>query len=121
MRSRYSAFVVQESEYLLSSWHPSTRPTEINLEDDPIEWIGLEIETSRGEGSDQQGEVTFKARFNHQGEIGELYEKSRFVHQDGRWFYLDGEQLSNEKIKKVGRNSLCPCGSRKKYKRCCGG
>ena len=119
MRSRYSAFVVKDSEYLLTSWCPSTRPAEIDLESDPVEWVGLTIEASCGGESDPQGEVTFRARFTHQGEMGELHEKSRFVHEDGAWFYLDGEQLPSGKMEKVGRNSPCPCGSGKKYKRCC--
>ena len=121
MRSRYSAFVLKDSEYLRSSWHPSTRPESLDLELDPVEWLGLTVEESRGGESDLKGEVTFRARFSHDGQISELAERSRFVREDGSWFYLDGEQLSSDRLEKVGRNSPCPCGSGKKYKRCCGG
>jgi len=118
---------MKDSEYLLTSWHPSTRPEQIDLESDPNEWLGLRVTTTRaGRESDQQGEVTFRAHFKHQGEQGELVEKSRFVCEDGHWFYLDGElQPSSDgedsgNNEKVGRNTPCPCGSGKKYKRCCG-
>jgi SEC-C motif-containing protein len=128
MRSRYSAFVLKDSGYLHSSWHPSTRPAEIDLEQDPLEWLGLQVEESRGGDSDLEGEVTFRAYFNHQqlkpGERGELHERSRFVREDGSWFYLDGEQLpagERTRAQKVGRNSPCPCASGKKFKQCCGG
>lgn len=126
MRSRYCAFVHKNATYLLASWHPSTRPDEIDLESDPIEWLGLTVvKTSNGRKGDIRGEVTFRARFEHQGEpkepneSGELVERSRFVQEEGYWFYLDGELPQSGRVEKVGRNSPCPCGSGKKYKRCC--
>ena len=122
MRSRYSAFVLKDGGYLSSSWHPSTRPLEIDLESDQTEWLGLRIiEVMDGGEDDLEGAVKFKARFEHHGQLGELVEKSRFVREGDRWFYLDGEQPSDEQSVKVGRNEPCPCGSGKKYKRCCGG
>lgn len=122
MRSRYSAFVLKDNEYLSLSWHPSTRPQEIDLEEDPLEWLGLsEIEVTGGGENDLEGTVKFRARFEQHGRPGELVEQSRFVREDGRWFYFDGEQPPSMKRVKVGRNEPCPCDSGKKYKRCCGG
>jgi len=121
MRSRYSAFMLKDSEYLSSSWHPSTRPVEIDLESDPIKWLELSVIKAMDGGEDDlEGMVIFRARFEHNGQSGELVEKSRFVREDGTWFYLDGEQPSDDPGVKVGRNESCPCGSGKKYKRCCG-
>lgn len=118
MRSRYSAFVLKDNEYLSSSWHPSTRPLEIDLESDPLEWLGLSvIEVTDGGEDDLEGAVKFRARFEHHGQPGELVEKSRFIREGNDWYYLDGELPSNDKI---GCNTPCPCGSGKKYKRCCG-
>lgn len=117
MRSRYCAFVRKNESYLLASWHSSTRPDEIDLESDPVEWLGLTVvKTSDGRKGDTKGEVTFRARFEHQGETresGELVERSRFVQEDGYWFYLDGELPQSGRVEKVGRNSPCPCGSGK--------
>ncbi|MCW8827039.1 MAG: YchJ family metal-binding protein [Gammaproteobacteria bacterium] len=120
MRSRYSAFVLKDSEYLSASWHPSTRPESLDLQSDSTEWVGLTVERSQGGMDDLEGEVTFRARFTHEGQPGELVERSRFVREDGAWLYLDGVQLPDEGRQKVGRNSPCPCDSGKKYKRCCG-
>lgn len=127
MRSRYSAYVLQNGPYLLASWHPSTRPAELNLESDQIEWLGLRVIETRGGGeSELEGEVTFSASFKDQGRPDEIVERSRFVCEVGQWFYLDGEHPPFDmgdkagKREKVGRNAPCPCGSGKKYKRCCG-
>ena len=92
------------------------------MKSDPVEWLGLSvIEVTGGDEDDLEGVVRFRARFEHHGQPGELVEKSRFVREENRWFYLDGEQPADEQSTKVGRNETCPCGSGKKYKRCCGG
>lgn len=120
MRSRYTAFTLRESTYLLTSWHSSTRPPELNLAEDDTEWQGLTIlKTSTGRSGECDGMVEFVARYRQQGKEGALHERSRFLHEDGRWFYLDGEIEPNAPMK-VGRNAPCPCGSGKKFKRCCG-
>ena len=95
MRSRYTAFVVGDAAYLRESWHPSTRPTELEL--DPRQrWFGLEIlTTQRGRMLDTTGIVEFRARFRHLGEVGEQLEKSRFVRESRRWYYLDAAPGAN--------------------------
>lgn len=89
MRSRYSAFAVRDAEYLLRSWHPTTRPPRLAL--DPREqWLGLEIlDTQRGGLLDAEGEVTFRARYAAGNQAGATQERSRFVRLDGHWVYLD--------------------------------
>ena len=119
MRSRYSAFANDNRDYLIASWHPATRPEKLQLEQE-MEWGGLSIEqTLKGQPGDSSGVVQFCARYRHGGVPGELRERSRFEQIDGRWYYLDGESMPSQ-TPKVGRNQPCPCGSGKKFKRCCG-
>jgi SEC-C motif-containing protein len=91
MRSRYSAFAAGSADYLLATWHPSTRPVELVLDTDTV-WRRLDILRIKG-GSpfDERGTVEFAAHFRHDGERGVQRETSRFVREDGRWYYLDGE------------------------------
>lgn len=89
MRSRYSAFVLQDAPYLLRTWHPDTRPAELEL-DPAVQWRRLDIvSTSRGGPLDSEGTVEFKAYFRHDGERGIHHETSRFLRVDRRWYYLD--------------------------------
>ncbi|WP_244208345.1 YchJ family protein [Arthrobacter oryzae] len=89
MRSRYSAFVVGDADYLLRTWHPDTRPAELGL-DPGMQWRRLDIiSTSRGGPLDSEGVVTFAAHYRHDGERGVQRETSRFVREDRRWYYLD--------------------------------
>jgi SEC-C motif domain protein len=89
MRSRYSAFVRLEAEYLAATWHPSTRPPRLQLDPDVV-WTHLEIVRVRaGAAGDPRGLVEFRAHHTR----GVQAERSRFLHEDGQWFYLDGEQL----------------------------
>jgi SEC-C motif-containing protein len=86
MRSRYSAFAVGDAAYLLTSWHPSTRPTTLELDDD-VRWYRLDIlGRSAGGVLDIEGVVEFSARFKPGGEVRE---RSRFVREDGRWLYVE--------------------------------
>ena len=118
MRSRYTAFTLANNAYLMESWAEATRPGEINTEDDSIQWLHLKIQgCDKGGKQDSEGFVTFTASFLSSGHLCHLHEKSRFIKEGGLWYYLDGETESN--TKKVGRNTPCPCGSGKKYKRCC--
>ena len=89
MRSRYSAFVLQQADYLRATWHVSTRPDILDFEPD-ARWLGLEVRRHQvtGPGS---AEVEFVARFRLGGKATRLHEKSRFVREDGRWFYVDGD------------------------------
>ena len=117
MRSRYSAYVLKNTDYLAATWHPSTRPTVLDLASDGTAWQRLAIlATQHGGADDDTGTVEFAAFFSG----GQLHERSRFVKQEGRWFYLDGEILPPLVQAKVGRNDPCPCGSGKKFKKCCG-
>jgi SEC-C motif-containing protein len=91
MRSRYAAFALRRSDWLLESWHPSTRPAEIEPGDE--RWIGLEIEATEAGGPfDRAGTVTFRASYVDDGERFVVHERSRFVRDDA-WRYVDGDQL----------------------------
>jgi SEC-C motif-containing protein len=90
MRSRYSAFVLERADYLLATWHPSTRPASLDF-DEATKWLGLEVREHKDTGADT-AEVEFVARYRVQGRAVRLHERSRFVREDGRWFYVDGDQ-----------------------------
>ncbi|MCP4692427.1 MAG: hypothetical protein GY859_30555 [Desulfobacterales bacterium] len=122
MRSRYTANVLKEVDYLLKTWHASTRPAEISPDSIP-EWQGLQIiRVEKGRENDLRGVVEFKADALLGKERRTLHEVSRFVKENGRWLYMDGDQRDSPPPprKKVGRNAPCPCGSGKKYKKCHG-
>lgn len=90
MRSRYSAFVLQNERYLLATWHPSTRPSSLNLKEEaPDQWLGLSVKSTSQNGD--QGTVSFVARWKNGGKASRLSETSRFVREDGRWYYVDGD------------------------------
>lgn len=91
MRSRFTAFATGDRNYLLHSWHPRTRPAELDL-DDAMRWYRLDIEsTHRGSPFDTTGEVAFTAFYRVKGgKSGNLNEHSRFERYDGRWVYVDG-------------------------------
>jgi SEC-C motif-containing protein len=91
MRSRYSAFVLGDVPYLLATWHSSQRPAELTLETGG-KWLGLEIKQHRVTSPDT-AEVEFVARFRVGGKAVRQHERSRFVREDGRWFYVDGDEL----------------------------
>jgi SEC-C motif-containing protein len=90
MRSRYSAFVREQASYLLATWHSSTRPASLDFEAG-AKWLGLEVRQHQVTGADT-AEVEFVARYRVQGQAVRLHERSRFVCEDGRWFYVDGDQ-----------------------------
>jgi SEC-C motif-containing protein len=88
MRSRYSAYVLQLEDYLLSSWHASTRPAALDLAaTPPPKWLGLEVKATTEE--DAGAIVEFVARCRIGGRAQKLHEVSRFVREDGCWYYLD--------------------------------
>jgi SEC-C motif-containing protein len=90
MRSRYTAYVLALESYLLASWHASTRPPRVDLAAEAkIRWLGLEVRRHRATGPDSAS-VEFVARYKIAGRAQRLHEASRFVREDGRWFYLDG-------------------------------
>jgi len=87
MRSRYSAYVLGLIDYLMATWHPSTAPGDLELP--PVKWLGLEVRHAEMAGD--AGVVEFVARCNVGGRAERMEETSRFVRQDGRWFYIDGQ------------------------------
>jgi SEC-C motif domain protein len=119
MRSRYSAYVLKQRDYLLVSWQQAHRPRELVL-DESIQWLGLTIiDAPAAEGV--QASVEFEARMLCKGSVEAMHERSQFVLEQGRWLYTSGEMLAPSfQSWKPGRNEACPCGSGKKYKRCCG-
>jgi len=115
MRSRYSAFALGLEQYLLTSWHPDTRPQSLSF-DDSADWKRLEI--IRAEDNGESGEVHFKAWFKEEDQWQLLEETSLFFNIDGHWYYHSGDY--RPQTLKPGRNDSCPCGSGKKFKKCCG-
>ncbi|MGY4830252.1 YchJ family protein [Sphaerotilaceae bacterium SBD11-9] len=90
MRSRYSAFVRDLTDYLLATWHPSTRPSALEPNPAGLRWLGLEVRRSSMQDDDHQT-VEFVARSKQGGRAQRLHETSRFVREGGQWFYVDGE------------------------------
>ena len=143
MRSRYSAYVVGDYEYVLATYHPSKienvaktlqeirefgeqscfvkltvlheSTAESNLAKLPG-WVSL-APLPATSGQQENGYVHFRAVLLDGDRVGVIDEVSRFVFEDGRWFYLDG-LLQPYQTTKAGRNDSCPCGSGKKFKQC---
>ncbi|RYF40470.1 MAG: hypothetical protein EOO25_12515 [Comamonadaceae bacterium] len=92
MRSRYTAFVLQDEPYLLATWHPRTRPASAAWEPG-TRWLGLEVRAHDRNGEDA-AQVEFVARCRQgSGKAQRLHERSRFLREEGCWYYLDGELL----------------------------
>ena len=94
MRSRYTAFTQSNEPYLLETWHESTRPASLDFDpDEPTTWLGLRIDKLEAGGvQDERGVVCFVARWRlGGGRVQRLQECSRFVREQGRWFYVDGD------------------------------
>ncbi|WNB85131.1 YchJ family metal-binding protein [Cellulomonas sp. ATA003] len=88
MRSRYSAFAVGDADYLLRTWHPTTRPADLDL-DPAVRWTRLDVLDVRAGGPfDTTGTVEFRAHHRVDGARGSQHEVSRFVREDGRWLYV---------------------------------
>ena len=107
MRNRYEAFVNKDGNYLKKTTTQIISPNMSIYEN--IEWLKLDVITS------YDTTVEFKAYFKEDGLVQVLHEKSNFIEVDGMWKYVDGE-LFNSKIE---RNENCPCGSGRKFKKCC--
>lgn len=90
MRSRYSAFVLDLRDYLLATWHPSTRPPSVEPPEPGLKWLGLEVKRA-AQQDDDHGTVAFVARSKLGGRAWRLQETSRFVRENGAWYYLDGD------------------------------
>lgn len=126
MRSRYTAYVFEKKSYLLATWHPSTVPLDLTFKGNQVSWTGLSIvSTQGGLEHDLSGSVEFVATFQAGNQSSKMREKSVFQKENGLWLYVNGEverapNKTNPTANKVGRNEPCPCGSKKKFKRCCG-
>jgi len=90
MRSRYSAYVLWLPDYLLATWHSSTRPAALDPPPAGLRWLGLEVRRHGAEDADHAF-VEFVARSKQAGRADRLHELSRFVREQGRWFYVDGD------------------------------
>ncbi len=107
MRSRYTAFVMQDAAYLLKTWHESTRPDDFKL--GKSQWLGLHILSSTFDT------VHFEAAFYTGSKAMILKECSRFMYENEHWRYVDGDC----KLEMIGRNDGCFCGRGRKFKQCC--
>ena len=122
MRSRYTAYVAYDKDYLLQTWHMDTRPAQLEVERE-INWLSLEIiycQDGSHNANVNEGYVEFIARYTNNGRTLMLHELSRFRCENKQWFYVDGKIFSQPASEKTSRNALCPCGSGKKFKRCRG-
>lgn len=91
MRSRFTAYTLGDEDYLLKTWHRSTRPAPHDLRDNPQQWLRLKIlHTELGQPGDDEGVVEFVAIFKVNGRAERLHERSRFCRENGSWRYLDG-------------------------------
>lgn len=124
MRSRFTAYAQRNADYLRATWDSGKCPENIDFSRETAIWQRLEIvDTKKGGPQDDKGMVEFKAFYLQDGEECVLHEVSRFIKKEGRWLYLDGVIKSLGKISatvNLGKNAPCPCGSGKKFKRCCG-
>ncbi|QDE41076.1 hypothetical protein FIV34_18630 [Luteibacter pinisoli] len=94
MRSRYSAYVMGLEAYLIATWHPSSRPVSLDLSQQPSPkptWLGLTVKRHENPTADT-AVVEFVARLRYGGgSARKMHEVSRFVREDGRWYYIDGD------------------------------
>jgi SEC-C motif-containing protein len=96
MRSRYTAYTLRDEAYLQATWYARSRPnTSLASEDDSLKWIGLEVRKHQQTGD--EATVEFVARYKIGGRAERLHEVSRFVREDGRWFYVDGSFPEGDK------------------------
>jgi SEC-C motif-containing protein len=129
MRSRYTAYVKGDIDYLHDSIHPAHREG-VDREatkawSKGATWHGLDIVAKEGGGpTDEKGVVEFRARFTMNRIVQEHHERAEFERLDGRWYFVDGQMVPQKPATRggprVGRNDPCTCGSGKKYKKCCG-
>lgn len=128
MRSRYSAYVKKELEYLLTSLHPDHRSDydekSTRVWAETAEWHKLEIlQTVGGGAEDSEGEVEFVASYVETGTKKEHHELATFKKEAGTWYFVSGSPVPPKQVvratPKTGRNDPCPCGSGKKFKKCC--
>ncbi len=129
MRSRYTAYVKKEMDWLRESLHPDQRAGYDDAGSrawaECAEWHGITIQTTaKGGPDDQDGTVEFTVSFTENGVKQEHHELSTFRKTGGTWYFTEGKVLPPPTVvrqgPKAGRNDPCPCGSGKKFKKCCG-
>ncbi|MDL2266831.1 YchJ family protein [Desulfovibrio sp. OttesenSCG-928-G15] len=128
MRARFSAHCLRDYPFLVESTHPDHREgvseEEISRWATHINWTELEVHSSTPGMTENEGNVSFSAHFTIKDTEQVLREDAFFNKVDGTWLYVDGHVYGEEPYRrespKVGRNEPCPCGSGKKYKKCCG-
>ncbi len=125
MRSRYTAYAQKNCAYIFNTYAKCKQPdnplSEIQDWAKQCQWLKLEIikpSQSRADNNQYQF-VEFKASYLTNHEVWQMHECSRFVKEDGNWRYLDGDIKYHNRLKLVTGNEQCPCGSPRKYKRCC--
>ncbi len=128
MKSRYSAFVLGNGAYLSQTLSARQREDfdveAFNENAGDTKWLGLEIrKTSAGGEKDKKGTVEFVAKYREQKQSVVHHELATFIREDDKWVFDDCVMNPKEPqrfVEKVGRNDPCPCGSGKKFKKCCG-
>ncbi|MGF1720404.1 SEC-C domain-containing protein [Vibrio kyushuensis] len=125
MRARYSAHVLKLVDFVIATYHSSCLAEESRAaitESIHSDWCKLEVINTQDGKDENEGFVSFKAYFNDEGQQYCMQEKSRFLKHDDLWYYIDGVMVEQEEVlstAKIGRNDPCPCGSGKKFKKCC--
>lgn len=127
MKARYHAYETCDMEFIKESHDPDNTDgidwAECEKWARESQWLGLEIiSTTKGGEDDKDGIVEFKATYIENGKTIVHHERSYFVKKNGVWFYQKWLPITSTRINenRVGRNNPCPCGSGKKYKKCCG-
>ncbi len=128
MRSRYTAYVKQNITWLKDSLEPSQQKDfdlkSVEAWSKNSTWMGFELKNSKIDEEKNLAWVEFTARFKQGNITRDHHELGEFHRIDGVWYFYDGKALKPETVKKespsIGRNDPCPCGSQKKYKKCCG-
>ncbi|MCK9996308.1 MAG: YchJ family protein [Candidatus Krumholzibacteria bacterium] len=129
MRARYTAYTQVEMDFLKNSVHPDHRQDEdgdgAREWAENSEWHGLEIlDCKAGGPDDETGQVEFVASYTYEGQDKQYHEVAEFTRTEGGWGFTEGRPGVKKPVvrdePKIGRNDPCPCGSGKKFKRCCG-
>ncbi len=127
LETRYQAFKDGNIDFIVETTHPESRNQherkDIEAWANNSKWLGLEVEKEENEA--EHTWITFTVRYQEKDneEPIEHEEKALFRLHEGKWYYFDStfpkaKTYQREKPK-VGRNDPCPCGSGKKYKKCC--
>ncbi|MCB1614937.1 MAG: YchJ family protein [Pseudomonadales bacterium] len=122
MRARFSAYKLKINSYLVQTHHPAKRPPDLLASlkaQSDIEWHSLDILNKPTSKNINEAFVEFKAVFSQKNCPGMLHEQSRFLSENGAWYYIDGIHHDSPYVFPT-RNEPCWCGSRQKFKKCHG-